>query len=272
MTVPPDDAFDSPDDDRWLDALQDEGTLCEAEAVEHAGTPPAELPPVAELEPCRDFDGMRLAVAADGQGGPVDNTGTWRKVALRRAARTWVADPSVLDLFCGTGKMWAHCWRDLPYHGIDANKVFSMRLCEIAQCEQWVEEHDLAPYNVFDADNWGSPWAVVGRVLARSRRPEIAILATDGVMQMYQRGGGADHLARCYGVVGKVKAGGTLYDRYRDCVTAWLSAECERLGWTIDKVLHADNARPGIAAHTNYWAFKFERRAEPPAVREGPGA
>jgi hypothetical protein len=54
-----DDTFSAPDDSCWLSALQDEWALCEEEAVTHAGAAPDELPPVAELEPCRDFDALR---------------------------------------------------------------------------------------------------------------------------------------------------------------------------------------------------------------------
>lgn len=248
-----------PSDEAWSAALLDEWDACERWAVEEAGAAPSdESVGVVELSRPSPVDPIAVRDILVGLEQRHDNTAVAVKVALRKTALGWLESPSVLELCCGMGRMWAWVYRDLPYHGVDEARIFSPRLCDLARAEEWVEEHDLSPYTMIDVDTYGEPWQIVGRALARSPHKRIVIVATCGVQQVFKRGGQAGHLVRWYGSRSgeRVQAGGLLYYHYRDAVQAWIAEQAKARGSVVTETLRGDNGRQG--SDTNYWAFRLE--------------
>lgn len=109
------------------------------------------------------------------------------KVALRHEALAAVGDAHVLDLFAGKGMMFGTVWhRATSYLGAD--KELSQVLahpqpCHHAEAQIMLRALDLARFNVFDLDAYGSPWAEVTILAARRRLAPgetVAVVLTDG--------------------------------------------------------------------------------------------
>lgn len=248
-------------------AFDEEWDACESWAVEQAGPAPIAAAPeeIRVLTP--DAPSVGTFAASLREGNKDNSTvGVPRKIALRKSAIEWIGAEHVrvLDLFCGMGTMWAHCWRGFPYHGIDSNKVFSPRLCEIGDAAEWLRFHDLGDWTIFDCDAWGSPWEVVAEVIRGARQGRIAILATDGMMATYRRSGGADFLVRYLGL-GETKTGrmdclAGFSAHYDTAVRAFVSDLCRRSGRKLVACQAANNAGTanGHNGGTSYWFFGLE--------------
>jgi hypothetical protein len=107
------------------------------------------------------------------------------KLDLRKRVLSEVRPASVLDLFCGTGEMYAGAWRNAEsYAGCDE------RTWQVTDPPRFVADNlrlmrclDLQSFNVFDFDAYGSPWSQIA-ILAALRRwgpgERGAIVLTDG--------------------------------------------------------------------------------------------
>jgi len=245
------------DESAWLAALDAEWDECERWTVDQAGPVPSSSGVALQSPPPADPAAVRAMLDGSIEQRR-DNTAGAVKVELRRRALTWVDAPSVLELCCGMGHMWAWVYRGLPYHGVDEARVFSPRLCDMARAEEWVEEHDLATYNFLDVDTYGSPWAMISRFLHRVPARRVAVVCTCGLRLQWQRGGSSDHLARVFGVRpgARIAAGGALFDHYREIVMSFMTETAARTGRHVSEALRGDNGKDG--AQTNYWAFRLE--------------
>jgi len=113
-----------------------------------------------------------------------DNSMVEEKAELRR--RFLPEEAHVLDLFCGTGQMYdrAYKGRVTRYFGVDREKAHDMRLCAISDNQEWVRRNDIAGFNVFDLDDYGSPWPLLYLLLKELGRSEenLTIYLTDGLV------------------------------------------------------------------------------------------
>jgi len=125
----------------------------------------------------------------------VHNSAGSPKIELRRRVLEHVKPARVLDVFCGPeGLMWAEAWREAEsYVGIDRVwKPEDERRRFVGDNLRILRAIDLAPFNVFDLDAFGSPWkhAVI---LAERRRwaagERGALVLTDGGLLGSKLGG-----------------------------------------------------------------------------------
>jgi hypothetical protein len=119
------------------------------------------------------------------------------KVAIRRnVLGTIVANAgaplltSVFDAFAGSGKMYSEVWKDAGrYTGCDLKPQRDSRLMFCADNRRVMRAINLAEYNIFDLDSYGSPW-VQAVILADRRRvapgERIGLVLTEGAGFAYK--------------------------------------------------------------------------------------
>jgi hypothetical protein len=93
------------------------------------------------------------------------------KAEIRRLVLEAVGPGSrVFDAFAGTGQMFAKAWKGAGgYVGCDMRFVRDDRTAFVADNRRVLRAIDLAPFNVFDLDAYGSPWEQV--LIIAARRP-----------------------------------------------------------------------------------------------------
>lgn len=90
----------------------------------------------------------------------------------------------VFDAFAGDGKMYEAVWRQAAaYCGCDLVWYRDDRLAFVADNRRVLRAVDLAHYNIFDLDAYGSPWEQA--LIVADRRPiapseRIGVLLTEG--------------------------------------------------------------------------------------------
>src|SRR5882724_8409621 len=118
----------------------------------------------------------------------VDNTpkAFKAKVAIRRNVLAAIRPDCtvVFDAFAGTGKMFSEVWKDADrYTGCDLKPQRDSRLMFCADNRRVMRAINLAEFNIFDLDSYGSPW-VQAVILADRRRvapgEQIGLILTEG--------------------------------------------------------------------------------------------
>lgn len=106
------------------------------------------------------------------------------KARLRRAVMAAVGQTHVFDAFAGSGRMHRDVWRDAAsYAGCDLRWYRDERLAFVADNRRVLRAVDLAAFNVFDLDAYGSPWEQVLIVAARRKvapGERVGFCITDG--------------------------------------------------------------------------------------------
>ena len=95
--------------------------------------------------------------------GKSDNTAEaeWAKITIRRnvLAEVGAEHASVFDAFAGEGRMHAAVWCEAArYVGCDTRFFTDDRPAFVADNRRVLRAIDLAAFNVFDLDSYGSPW------------------------------------------------------------------------------------------------------------------
>jgi hypothetical protein len=115
-------------------------------------------------------------------GKKTDNGPLNIKLDLRRESVSKINNCDVLEIFCGSGKMYNLIWSDYrKYTGIDKVKQFDKRHTICGDALKALTKLKLSDYNVFDIDSYGSPYMVlnyVSRNLKINRK--TAFIITDG--------------------------------------------------------------------------------------------
>jgi hypothetical protein len=93
-------------------------------------------------------------------------------------------DARVLDLFCGNGEMYRRAYKDRAsyYHGVDKNKIHDFELCELNNNIVYITRRDLSQYNVFDLDDYGTPWKQLYLIVKKLPAGEYTFFITDGLV------------------------------------------------------------------------------------------
>jgi len=110
-----------------------------------------------------------------------DNSNKWYKINLRR--KYLPKNAKVLDLFCGNGEIYNHVYKGniLEYIGIDKNKVHDNKLCVKTNNFIFVSKNNISQFNVFDLDDWGSPWKLFYLILKKWQGSKATFFITDGL-------------------------------------------------------------------------------------------
>lgn len=167
------------------------------------------------------------------------------KIAIRRYVLAAIHDARVFDAFAGSGKMYREVWHlAAGYVGCDLRWFRDERSAYVAKNQRVLRAVDLADYNLFDFDAYGSPWEQVAILAARRRLlpgERIGLVLTDGSGLKLKMGQCPKALAALCGmpnitVPGVNRVHDTLIDRAMD-------EACRRLRGYV--VARWDHARPG---------------------------
>jgi hypothetical protein len=106
------------------------------------------------------------------------------KIDMRRHLFASIPNPRVFDAFAGAGKMHREVWHAADhYAGCDMKWYCDTRHVYVAKNQRVLRAVDLAEFNIFDFDAYGSPWEQVTILASRRRlRPgeRIGLVLTDG--------------------------------------------------------------------------------------------
>jgi len=98
--------------------------------------------------------------------------------------------PRVLDLFCGNGVMYRSLYEECAdkYLGIDKTKIFNADLCTKANNEEWLLNHKIDDFNVFDIDAYSSPGKYYSLILSRITiiNKPLVFFSTDGALLCFK--------------------------------------------------------------------------------------
>ncbi len=107
------------------------------------------------------------------------------KVTIRKNVLAAIGDKaSVFDAFAGAGEMYAAVWKTAAaYTGCDLKWARDGRMMFAADNRRVLRAIDLAPFNLFDLDAYGSPWEQA--LIIADRRPiapgeMIGLVLTEG--------------------------------------------------------------------------------------------
>lgn len=132
------------------------------------------------------------------------------KIELRYAVIAAIGrhNAAVFDAFAGAGGMYRAVWRKAKsYVGCDTRWFQDERLAYVADNRRVLRAIDLAPFNIFDLDAYGSPWdaaAIIAhrRTLAPGER--LGLMLTEGSGLNLKLSGMPGALAMMAGIDGPV--------------------------------------------------------------------
>jgi hypothetical protein len=191
--------------------------------------------------------------------GKTDNSMEWHKAEMRK--KYLPKDAKVLDLFCGNGEMYKRAYKDLAlkYHGTDKEKVHDTNICTLINNVIYIAHNDITDYNVFDLDDYGTPWKLLYLILRKLPPGKVTIFITDGLV-MHQKVDGkvtkfvsaTERLPRKFNIPG--------LNRYYIDIFATMLKDIEiRYGWITDKALYFHNERRSVY----YWTLKMRHSHSP---------
>jgi hypothetical protein len=115
------------------------------------------------------------------------------KVAIRKNVLSAIDDARVFDAFAGSGEMFSAVWKNAAFYtGCDQKPQKGDRLMFCADNRRVLRAIDLAPFNVFDFDSYGSPWEQAIILAARrSTKPAemLGLILTEGTGLFFRNNG-----------------------------------------------------------------------------------
>lgn len=202
------------------------------------------------------------------QWGKVDNSATQHKAQLR--IRNLPKAPAVLDLFCGAGQMYRLAYRDraVLYHGIDKEKIHDPAICTLGDNLKYLQKNDIDQFNVFDLDDYGSPWKQLYLILRKLNRSDATIFVTDGLVMRQKVNGKISKFVSATERVRRTANIPGLNRWYVDIFATMLLDLEKRYGWRTIKAVYFHNDRRSVC----YWALKMEKLAAAGKDATGKGA
>ena len=170
--------------------------------------------------------------------GKVKNhrAGKAAKIEIREHVLASIGKAHVFDAFAGTGAMFDAVWSKAEsYVGCDLDWTRDERLAYVADNRRVLRAIDLAPFNVFDLDAFGSPWEQA--IIVAARRPvakgeRVGLLLTDGSGLALKQNNMPKALAELAGLRGKPAGMNRWQD---DLIDMALAGLIERMGVSIEK-------------------------------------
>jgi hypothetical protein len=189
------------------------------------------------------------------QWGKTDNSMEKEKAELR--SRYLPEEAVVLDCFCGNGEMYrrAYYGKVKEYHGLDKTKIHDPNICTLIDNITYITRHDLGEYNVFDLDDYGSPWKLIYLILRKQPPGDITLFVTDGLV-MHQKVDGK--VTKFVSAIERIPQQMNLpgINRfYEDLFATMLLDIEERYGWKTTKAVYFHNKRRSVY----YWALKMSK-------------
>lgn len=189
------------------------------------------------------------------KGKKTNNAKTNVKEKLRLSILGVIDNPSVLEVFCGSGDMYNKVWNKADsYTGIDKIKYFDKRETICGDALKAVSSIDLTRYNIFDIDAYGSPYQVLQVIISRLDRSkkEFGFTITDGSSMDLRLGRISKGLRYFTGINFHVaKKAGVLHDLFIKDVVAKIEND---LNGVCSNMLIA-KGKTGAAVR--YYAFKL---------------
>jgi hypothetical protein len=181
------------------------------------------------------------------QGFKVDNAkrGKSAKVALRQMVADAIEGPlHVFEAFAGTGELYRAVWqhRAASYAGCDLRYFRDGRRVFVADNRRVLRAIDLAAFNVFDLDAYGSPWEQALIIAARrTLKPgeRIGIVVTEGNGLNYKNGVVPHAVSELIGLRHAMTPGRALNGRRAEIQERIWQALAARLGATLERLWRA---------------------------------
>ena len=165
--------------------------------------------------------------------------------------------PVVLDLFCGTGEMYKKVYQDraIFYHGVDKEKIHDPDICTKEDNLRFFAREGIDQFNVFDLDDYGSPWKQLYLILQKLNRPDVTIFITDGLV-LHQKVDG--NVTRFVSATEQIRRDANipgLCRWYVDIFATMLLDLQKRYIWKIIEAKYFHNSRETVY----YWCLKLKK-------------
>ena len=174
------------------------------------------------------------------------------KIQLRKNVCGEIKSISVFDAFAGSGMMYRHVWRDNARHymGCDLKWYPDERLAYVANNLRILRAIDLQQFNVFDFDNYGSPWqqcCILADRRSVAPNEKIGVLLTDGSSLNLRMGGMPLALKEICGFHGKLSGASPLQSEITNIAINGLA---NRMGCSILKRWQAKGKTGAAVVYT----------------------
>jgi len=187
-----------------------------------------------------------------------DNSMIKEKAELRK--RNLPENACVLDCFCGNGEMYknAYLGNVLKYHGLDKEKVHDPEICTLINNTIYISRHDLSEYNVFDLDDYGSPWRLMYLILKKQPPGEIMMFVTDGLVLHQKLDGKVTKFVSATENIPQQMNLPGINRFYVDIFKTMLKDLEARYGWTTVRAQYFHNQKRTVY----YWALKLKKQLD----------
>ncbi len=184
-----------------------------------------------------------------------DNSEKWYKINLRR--KYLPKNAKVLDLFCGRGEIYNEVYKGKVayYIGIDKEKIHSEKLCIKTNNIAFVSKNNINQFDVFDLDDWGSPWKLFYLILKKWHGNKATFFVTDG-LKLYQNVNGniTKWVSATEQIPCKTNIPG-LSRWYVDIFATMLLDVQKRFTCKVENPVYIFNNRKSVC----YWAFNIKK-------------
>src|ERR1700733_12686805 len=138
------------------------------------------------------------------------------KIGIRRNVLAELGEAHVFDCYAGDGHMFRAVWSDaVSYTGCDLKFYPDSRLAFVADNRRVLRAIDLAPFNLFDLDAYGSPWEQLYIIASRrtlAKGETIGLVLTEGQGLKMKMGGMSLALSLLAGVRNRLPGMGRAQD------------------------------------------------------------
>ncbi len=189
----------------------------------------------------------------------VDNSALEEKAAMRekylpKAAR-------VLDLFCGNVEMYKRVYRGKAeiYHGVDKEKIHTDEICTLQDNIRYIKTNDISSFNVFDLDDYGSPWKLLYLIIKKVPPGNYTFFITDGLpARLSVNNKATKFISATEQIPNGLKLTG-LYKFYVSIFGTMLRTLEKKYGCEVKKAVYFKNQRGTVY----YWTIKLTKYREP---------
>ncbi len=186
-----------------------------------------------------------------------DSTQLGLKIVLRRAYLPKKA--SVLDLFCGRGEIYKRVYQGNVqfYLGIDNFKIHDPNICRLAKNTVFVAHNDISRFNVFDLDDYGTPWLLLYLILRKKLPSDITIFMTDGLILKQKLSGKVTRNVSATEHIPRDMVIPAINRWYIDIFATMILDLESRYGWKTHMAKYIFNDRKTVC----YWCLKMSKNA-----------